>query len=145
MGTIEKTFIRKNMKKIIIFFLCFSFPINVSAEINYMDDLNSGFWDGSDLNKACLSENEGLCFAYIMAVFDERNAWKGGWKNLEYPKICNFLPAGKIKLFQIVAIVKKYLNDHPEIYHFNAPKIILMAIAKAFCKSKGRVLDIDPK
>jgi hypothetical protein len=80
---------------------------------------------GNKLYEECASQDYSLCLGYLMGVSDALNATK---PNL----FC--LPPG-IKGNQELAVVVKYLRDHPETWHYSAWTDIGAALAVALpCK-----------
>jgi hypothetical protein len=90
---------------------------------------------GQELNEACSDEiyfNKGLCSGYINGVFDvaevfdedpNKSQWYGGWT------AC--VPAG-VKVGQLVEVVKKWLREHPEDWHYNASSLVAEAFSKTW-------------
>ena len=78
---------------------------------------------GQDLNEVCSGEryvSKGECIGYIQGVYDagklldaatNKRQWVGGWS------AC--LP-DRMKVGQLVAVVKKWLQEHPKDWHYGA-------------------------
>jgi len=139
----------KIVKNFGIFFLIFfSFYSRLDAEsMNFLKDYSSGFLDGNDLLSQCsdYSTSDAVrCVYYVIGVYDSVDSKKYGWDYFDYPKTCDLEKFPKnIKGVQLTAIVTKYLNDHPEILHYSGARLIQMAISEAWCKTKGKIIDLD--
>jgi hypothetical protein len=100
----------------------------------------SGFLDGNDLLEDCSAVNEqsanfssGVCNGYIAGISEMADTI------LNPGFIC---PSDNITARQLVRIVIKYLNDHPEQLHERKPKVVLRALVEAFpCK---KLKDVKP-
>ena len=88
-----------------------------------------GFQSGNQLLMLCKdsfgSFNNGVCLGYVSGVTDTMGS-----------NIC--LTSG-VTVQQLDSVVKKYMNEHPEILHYLASSIIREALIKAFpCSSKRK-------
>lgn len=86
---------------------------------------------GSDLLQKCESDevwNYAACDGYIMAIDDYQETLVA-WSNLDEPFFC--APA-KASSSQLVKVVTKYLNEHPEKLHFGAGGLVANALQDAF-------------
>ena len=94
---------------------------------------NAEYFSGILLNKYCSSESryeQGMCLGYVVGVvdsFNTINAAKG------YKKVfC--IPPG-VTSGQLVLVVKKSMQEHPETLHLPASAHTLSALTSAFpCK-----------
>jgi hypothetical protein len=82
----------------------------------------SGFLTGNKLYEECNSQDLSLCLGYVMGVSDGLNGTKPNF-------FC--APLG-IKASQELAVVVKYLRDHPETWHYSAWTEIGVALNMAF-------------
>jgi len=86
---------------------------------------HSGYLNGSKLYEECNSQEYSLCLGYVMGVSDALNATK--------PDL--FCAPLSVKASQELAVVVKYLRDHPETWHNSAYSDVGVALALAFpCK-----------
>jgi len=80
---------------------------------------------GNKLYEECNSTDYSLCLGYVMGVSDALNATKPNF----------FCAPLSVKATQELAVVVKYLRDHPETWHYSAWTDIGVALALAFpCK-----------
>ena len=86
---------------------------------------SSSYLTGNKLYEEYNSQDYSLCLGYVMGVSDALNARK--------PNL--FCAPVNIKANQELAVVVKYLRDHPETWHYSAWTDIGVALALAFpCK-----------
>jgi hypothetical protein len=84
-----------------------------------------GFLNGGKIYEECASQDYSLCLGYVMGVSDALNATKPDF----------FCAPLSVKASQELAVVVKYLRDHPETWHYSAWTDIGVALALAFpCK-----------
>jgi len=96
----------------------------------------AGYIQGQGLNGFCSAEDsffsDGLCSGYIEGVYDagelldkatNKKQWDGGWT------ACR--PDG-VKVGQLVEVVKKWLREHPEDWHYNAASLVAHAFHKTW-------------
>ena len=91
----------------------------------------AGFLSGSTLLQYCESESNPeyqACGAYIAGIHDYQ-ATLVAWTDLDGPFFC--APA-KGKTSQLVKVVTKYLNEHPEKLHLAASGLVSSALYDAF-------------
>jgi Rap1a immunity proteins len=91
-----------------------------------------GFVDGNKLLGWCAAQpgpNRLSCMAYVAGVSDTFDAAHA----VNNSRSCT--PAAAT-LNQIVDVVLKYLNQHPEQRHLPASALVMVAIAEAWCKSQ---------
>jgi hypothetical protein len=90
---------------------------------------------GNELLEWCQSGDTwatGRCLGYIIGVADLQTMVKKTLPENRQSCIAEGVTAG-----QILEVVTKYLNQHPEERHFNASVLIVKAIAEAFpCQLK---------
>jgi hypothetical protein len=92
-----------------------------------------GFYSGNDLRTLCADAgknnlNFGLCFGFVVAIADALASTDGayGWR------AC--FPANST-VGQDVAVVKRYLDQHPDRRHYGAGGLVADALGEAFpCK-----------
>ena len=93
------------------------------------------FKTGNDLKQACESAQSknpldyGYCWGYITAIVDVASGGPlpGGFKAC----VSTEATTG-----QLVAVIRKYLDEHPEYLHYNAASLVSAALKNAFpCKS----------
>jgi hypothetical protein len=78
------------------------------------------------LLKACNSKTESLqivCSSYVEGFMDGIEASKGA-REICWPK--------GVTVFQVVRVVTKWLNDHPEDLHHTARVEVMIALTTAF-------------
>ena len=90
--------------------------------------------DGSGLMRMCSNEDDvrelTYCFGYIIGIARaEESLQQAGMFRDQFRQVC--VPK-LAKGVQLVAIVIKYLNDHPEVRHRPAGAIVLIALRQAF-------------
>jgi hypothetical protein len=86
---------------------------------------SSTYLTGNKLYEECSTQDYSLCLGYVMGVSDALNATKPNF----------FCAPPNIKANQELAVVVKYLRDHPETWHYSAWTDIGVALAMAFpCK-----------
>ena len=89
---------------------------------------SSSYMTGNKLYEECNSQDYSLCLGYVMGVSDALNATKPNF----------FCAPPNIKATQELAVVVKYLRDHPETWHYSAWTDIGVALALAFpCKEQA--------
>jgi hypothetical protein len=100
----------------------------VTAQIN-----SSVFESGNELYDLCTSSSAvklGACSGYIMGVSDAESvlATETGHARL-------FCEPDSAVVRQDVDIVKRYLENHPELRHLSAASMVVFALQQAFpCK-----------
>jgi hypothetical protein len=116
---------KRNLVFLTLFFLIMSAASSVHAE----------YFSGILLNKYCNSDSsyeKGMCLGYIVGVVDSFNttyALKGGKK-----VFC--IPPG-VTSGQLVLVLKKSMQEHPETLHLPASAHTLSALTTAFpCDGK---------
>lgn len=112
------------------------FPVLLSLVLLFSvisTNANAEFFTGILLNKYCSSESryeQGMCLGYIVGVVDSFNttsAVKGGNQIF-----C--IPPG-VTSGQLVLVMKKSMQEHPETLHLPASAHTLSALTSAFpCK-----------
>ena len=91
----------------------------------------ASFLTGGDLLRRCESESSGPraeCVGYVEGINDYQTTLLG-WSFLDEPYFCT--PKG-VRSYQLVKVVTKYLNDHPEELHLEAGGLAAVALYKAF-------------
>ena len=91
----------------------------------------AAFYSGSDLLQRCESDSDApynTCAGYIMGIVDYQDTLLG-WSYLDEPKFCVPLSATGT---QLVKVVTKRLNEHPEHLDFSAPSLVANALNDAF-------------
>ena len=112
------------MKKLFIFNLLLALSF---APVNFA---HAEFFNGGLLSKYCSSESnyeKGMCLGYIVGVvdsFNTTNALKGEKKVFCIP------PA--VTSGQLVLVMKKSMQEHPETLHLPASAHTLGALTSAF-------------
>ncbi len=81
---------------------------------------------GKDLKALC-DAGKAACDAYILGVADGINLEQAWW---DAPKIYCF--PEHVKYGQAAAVVKKYLQDHPEYLRRHAAELIALSLSYAF-------------
>ncbi|WP_425417023.1 Rap1a/Tai family immunity protein [Oricola indica] len=91
---------------------------------------SASFYDGNELIKYCRADDatagSWFCMGYIASVIDVVESSTGITER--FP-VC--LP-GNVKLGQIVDVVKKYLETHPEIRHQPAAYLTIDALQEVW-------------
>src|SRR6516164_4411237 len=88
---------------------------------------SSTYLTGNKLYEECSTQDYSLCLGYVMGVSDALNATKPNF----------FCAPPNIKAIQELAVVVKYLRDHPETWHYSAWTDVGVALAMAFpCKEE---------
>ena len=91
----------------------------------------AGFYTGNKLLQLCESDSAGeynTCIGYVMGISDYQTTLLG-WSDLDEPYFCT--PAGAMGS-QLVKVVTKYLNEHPEKLHVSASGSVANALRLAF-------------
>ena len=91
----------------------------------------AGFNDGNTLLRECESDSPvklGLCYGYITGVADYQ-ATLLNWSDLDDPYFCNPKNANSD---QLVKVVTKYLNEHPEDQYLSAGGAVANALHEVF-------------
>ena len=87
----------------------------------------AGFKSGNDLANDCKKDDgkfsDGVCYGYVMGVTDLLI-----WVN---PNVKPCAPS-EVTGGQVVAIVRKYLKEHPEKLHEDADFLVMWALQEAF-------------
>jgi len=90
------------------------------------------FANNGDLYEACNGISVQYCRGYISGIFDLGHTVQSITKS---NKMC--VPPD-VSIKQLVAIVTKYLKDHPETWHDAASPTVLMIIGTTFpCQTKN--------
>jgi hypothetical protein len=115
------------MKKYLILNLSLAFLL-MTAHI-----ASGAYFNGSLLNKYCLSESsyeKGMCLGYVVGVVDSFNTTNPIKTS---KKIICIPPA--VTSGQLVLVLKKSMQEHPETLHLPASAHTLSALTAAFpCK-----------
>ena len=83
---------------------------------------------GNKLYEMCTSTSSDLCLGYVMGVSDALNL-----STFKQNKI--FCSPTSVSAHQELAVVIKYLRDHPDTRHYSGASEIGVALAMAFpCK-----------
>lgn len=89
---------------------------------------------GSDLVILCSANDNsfrsGLCAGFIAGSIQRDKI--AGYMDPKSRYTCNF-PSNATNA-QLTAIVRKYLNDHPEKWNHMASSLVLIALRDAFCR-----------
>ena len=87
------------------------------------------YYDGSKLLQLCESDSAGECGAcvgYIVGIVDSHDTMV---KVTEVPMFCQ---PENATAGQLVKVVTKYLNEHPEDLHYSASSEVYGALMEAF-------------
>lgn len=76
-----------------------------------------------DLVEACNAKQSAECIAYVVGIAELISAY-----DLDGFHACY----DHVNPGQLRAVVRKYLNDHPERWHFSAVQLTMEALSKAF-------------
>lgn len=92
---------------------------------------------GGNLEKACkTADTRSLCDAYIAGVSDGAAATADYYVGTLHQRPVACPPPG-VNNDQIDAVVKKFLNDHPEKLHLQASVLVIGSLITAFpCSTK---------
>ena len=94
------------------------------------EGLSSGFLKGNKLYEQCTSSDLLFCLGYVMGVSDALK--------LSALKLNLFCSPSSVTAHQELAVVVKYLRDHPETWNYSAASDIGVALAMAFpCKEQA--------
>ena len=95
------------------------------------DGSSSGYLTGDKLYEQCTSSSSSLlCLGYVMGVSDALQ--------MAGLKLNVFCAPSSVTAHQELAVVVKYLRDHPETWHYSAASDIGVALAMAFpCKEQA--------
>ena len=91
----------------------------------------AGFLSGNELLQYCESNENGplnTCYGYIAGANDYQQAM-AGWGYLDKPYYC---ASEGVATGQLVKVVTKYLNEHPENLHLVAGSLVANAMYYAF-------------
>ena len=91
----------------------------------------AGFLTGGDLLRRCETESSvprAECVGYVEGINDYQTTLLG-WSYLDEPYFCT--PEG-VRSYQLVKVVTKYLNEHPEELHLEAGGLVAAALQEAF-------------
>ena len=91
----------------------------------------AGFNDGRTLLRECESDSLaklGLCYGYITGIADYQTTLLN-WSDLDDPYFC-MTESGSSD--QLIKVVTKYLNEHPEDLHLSAGGSVANALSDAF-------------
>jgi hypothetical protein len=91
--------------------------------------------DGNELWRLCTSKgarDNGLCYGYVTAIAEVARESDGLYGH----HAC--LPEHPTR-HQAVEIVKRFLDQHPELRHYGASSLVAEALAEAFpCQQRPR-------
>jgi hypothetical protein len=86
---------------------------------------------GTKLYEICTSTSSDLCLGYVMGVSDALNLSTFKQNNI-------FCSPTSVSAHQELAVVIKYLRDHPDTWHYSGASDIGVALAMAFpCKEQA--------
>ena len=91
----------------------------------------AAFLTGSDLLQRCESASDtayNACVGYIMGIVDYQDTLVA-WSNLDKPFFC---APGSATAGQLVKVVTKWLNEHPEELHLAASSRTANSLSRAF-------------
>ena len=91
----------------------------------------AGFYTGSYLLQRCESDSAveyNECVGYILGIVDNQDTLVG-WSYLAKP---NFCVTDGVTSGQLVKVVTKRLNEHPEKLHYDAGGLVANALYHAF-------------
>jgi hypothetical protein len=90
-----------------------------------------------DIEDKTSTWTDGFCLGYISGILDSQSLWDYlVHVGKDYPQTHYCLP-DEATNSQVVQVVLKFLNDHPERLHEPANTLILEALHNAFpCKAK---------
>ena len=91
----------------------------------------AGYYTGSYLLQKCESDSiaaYNACAGYILGLIDYQEVMLG-WSDLDEPYFCQ--PQGATS-DQLVKVVTKYLNEHPEDQYLSAGGAVANAMHEAF-------------
>ena len=91
----------------------------------------ASYYNGGELLQYCESDLNAeyqACAAYIAGIHDYEETLIG-WSHLNEPHFCQ--PKG-VTLTQLVKVVTKSLNEHPEELHLAAGGLVANALNEAF-------------
>ena len=103
------------------------------AYIFAQDDGSSSrnYLTGNKLYEICTSTSSDLCLGYVMGVSDALNLSTFKQNNI-------FCSPTSVSAHQELAVVIKYLRDHPDTWHYSAASDVGVALAMAFpCKEQA--------
>lgn len=102
--------------------LCMALSLGI-APLAYAGT-NKGFFTGNDLNAFC-NQSKSLCVGYITGIAD----YAAQQKNKPFCIQSGVTPE------QLSEIVKRWLREHPQNWHYSAVSLVEAALAEAFsCK-----------
>jgi hypothetical protein len=92
---------------------------------------------GQELNEFCSYEDasfgEGVCFGYVDGVYDAGREVPGlGTNRLEWPGLWTACVPKAVTLGQLVEVVKKWLREHPEDWHYGADGQVARAFSETW-------------
>src|SRR5262249_11188381 len=87
------------------------------------------FRSGNDLLQTCQNQSTYLiCLGYVEGVVDDWDEYRTANRK------ATCIPVG-VAAKQVADIVVNYLNAHPEVRHWEAPLLIVLAVSQAWsCK-----------
>lgn len=91
---------------------------------------SAAYFNGSLLNKYCSSESkyeQGMCLGYVVGVVDSFNTTNP----LQTSKRIICIPTA-VTSGQLVLVIKKSMEEHPETFHLSASAHTLSALTAAF-------------
>ena len=93
----------------------------------------AAYYSGHGLNEICSQPNEAICLGYIVGAYDAgedipggpgaRKQWADGWV------AC--VP-GSVAVGQLVEVVKKWLRERPQWWHYEADSLVAVAAAETW-------------
>jgi len=90
----------------------------------------TGSWlNGNQLRQWCNEADIGLCMGYVVGVADAMEAFHSYGKAFLDWRAC--IP-NDVTRGQLMAVAKKFLNDHPEDLHLAAVGIVAQSMVEAF-------------
>ena len=91
----------------------------------------AAYYSGGDLLQKCESDSAAMynaCAGYIMGI-DDYQGTLVNWSLLDEPYFCT---PDSAKMSQLVKVVTKYLNEHPEKLHLDAGSLVANALNEPF-------------
>ena len=117
------------------FALSFNNTSNPSAyecDSPWPNDGRAAYYTGQKLNGACSVEDffsKGLCSGYIMGVYDAGKSIPGpGTNRRQWDSDGVACVPEEVLVGQLVEVVKKWLREHPEGWHFSADSQVSAAL-----------------
>lgn len=104
------------MKKFLAFL-----AIGLSITLQAYAESNKGFFSGKELNDFC-NQSKSLCIGYVTGIADYA---------AQKPNKTLCIQTG-VTPEQLSEIVKKWMREHPENWHYSAVSLVEAAIAEAY-------------